>query len=256
MYIYYKMIKSIIFILFVFLILNNSFLNEKFTQKEKLDVAVIVEPREHKYLIPVVLNFIENLPNETQIQIFHGTKNINFIKNGLNKYIKSGKIKMNNLGKENIDRNYYSDMFTSSEFWHKIKGENILIFQTDSCLCSKPLKNINYYVNLGYGYIGGPLNEKYIYQNGGFSLRKKSKMLEAINTKKKGENTWPCDKWFSVNKKNIVNPAPINIAKDFAIERVFSKGPIGVHKPWSFLKKKELNELKKNCPEINKIFGK
>ena len=57
-------------------------------------------------------------------------------------------------------------------------------------------------------------------------------------------------------KKNIVNPAPINIAQEFAIERVYSKGPIGVHKPWSFLKKNELKDLKKNCPEINTIFGK
>ena len=39
-------------------------------------------------------------------------------------------------------RKYYSNMFTSSQFWNQIEGENILIFQTDSCLCSKPLKNI------------------------------------------------------------------------------------------------------------------
>ena len=50
------MIKVIILILFFFLLLNNLFYKEKFTQNEKLDVAVIVEPREHKYLIPVVFH--------------------------------------------------------------------------------------------------------------------------------------------------------------------------------------------------------
>ena len=48
--------------------------------KKKLDVAVIVEPREHEYLVPVVLNIIENVPKYTKIYIFHGSKNLNFIK--------------------------------------------------------------------------------------------------------------------------------------------------------------------------------
>lgn len=245
----------LLLIILVYIIKKNNNIQENFTEK-KLDVAVIVEPREHKYLIPVILNFIENLPQDTKIQIFHGTKNLNFIKKNLKKHLDSGKIILSNLGKKNIDRKYYSDMFTSSDFWNKIDGENILIFQTDTCLCSKSLHDINYYVRMGYGYIGGPLKKNQLYQNGGFSLRRKSKMLAAIKTKKPNENTWPCDKWYSVVKKNIVNPAPYHIANEFAIERVFSKNPIGIHKPWGFLKNNDLNKLRRECPEMNKIFNK
>ena len=244
------MIKLIIFILFVFLVLNNSFFNEKFTQKEKLDVAVIVEPREHKYLIPVVLNFIENLPNETQIQIFHGTKNINFIKNGLNEYIKSGKIKMTNLGKENLLIKDYNNLLTSKKFWNQIKGENILIFQTDTCLCSKNKHKI--YDILKYDYVGAPWKLKKMPKlggNGGLSFRKKSKMLRDCDKYKKGNE----DIFYS---KRDFNYPDKKISQNIFVETIFSENPVGVHKVWNYIKGHKFNLLKKNCPEINKIFGK
>ena len=80
----------------------------------------------------------------------------------MGEYIKKRKIILTNLNKENIDRKYYSNMFTSEDFWNSINSENILIFQTDTCLCSKKLKNINYYVNLVYGYISKPLKKMVI----------------------------------------------------------------------------------------------
>ncbi len=245
----------VLLLLILVYLLNKNNIKENFTE-QKLDLAVIVEPRKHKYLVPIILNFIKNLPKETKIQIFHGTENLDFIKKNLKKHIESGKIILTNLNVKNIDRHYYSNMFTNSEFWNKIDGENILIFQTDTCLCSKRLHNINHYVKMGYGYIGGPLRKNKDYQNGGFSLRRKSRMLAAIKTKKLNENTWPCDSWYSVKKKNIVKPAPYHIAKEFAIERVYSSNPFGVHKPWHFLNKNELDKLKKQCPEINEIFDK
>ena len=147
----------------------------------------------------------------------------------------------------------------SKNFWDNIDGEHVLIFQTDSCLCSNPKHDIDYF--LEYGYVGGPLKKNdddnaIVYQNGGFSLRRKSAMLKAIKTQKKGENTWPCDKWYSSKKADIVKPAPYKVAKEFAIERVYEDRPYGVHKPWAFLKKNELDKLRETCPEIKTIFGK
>ena len=93
----------------------------------------------------------------TKIYIFHGTDNLNFIKEGLGDYIKSGKIILLNLNKDNITREYYSNLLTSKDFWYKINGENILIFQTDSCICKYPKYPITHF--LKYGYIGGPLEK-------------------------------------------------------------------------------------------------
>ena len=250
----------IIFLLLICLCKNNS--KESFdliNNNKKLDVSVIVEPRKHEFLIPIIKDTLKKIPQNTKIQIFHGTNNLDFIKKNLEKEINSGRIILTNLNKENIDRQYYSDLFTSKEFWDQIDGEHILIFQTDSCLCSNSKHPIEYY--LEYGYVGGPLkpsddDDAIVYQNGGFSLRRKSAMLKAIETKKPNENTWPCDKWYSSKKKDIVKPAPYNVAKEFAVERVLTDRPYGVHKPWNFLKKDELDKLRKDCPEIKTIFNK
>ena len=245
--------KNIILILILFLFLLIISNKEEFKNNEnneKLDVAVIVEPREHKYLIPVVLNFIENLPNGTPIQIFHGTKNISFIKKGLNEHIESGKIRMTNLGKENLSIKDYNNLLTSKNFWNQINGENILIFQTDTCLCSKNKHKI--YDILKYDYVGAPWKSKKMPKlggNGGLSFRKKSKMLQECSKYKKGnEDVFYSSRNFSYpNKKTSQN---------IFVETIFSDNPFGVHKVWNYIKGNKLNLLKKNCPEINTIFGK
>ena len=226
----------------------------------KLDAAVIVEPRKHSLLIPIVLDTIKKLPKNTTFYIFHGTGNLDFIKEGLSDYIDSGKIILINMNVFNITVKEYSDILTTSEFWNNINGENILIFQTDSCICNYPTHDISYFLKFGFGYIGAPLDHeinqnKLSAQNGGFSLRKKSAMLAAIATKKENESTWPEDMWFSVVKKDITNPAPIEIASFFSVENVYKEGSFGIHKPWVVFKN-ELNSLKRDCPEISTIFGK
>ena len=160
---------------------------------------------------------------------------------------------------ENMTANTYSDMLTTSEFWDKIDAENILIFQTDSAMCKKPKYDIEYYIKGGYGYIGAPIKHeidvgKKSAQNGGFSFRKKSLMIKAIKTKKRNENTFPEDMWFSVLKKDITNPAPFDIANSFSIETIFNEQPFGFHKIWEY--NNDLNKLYPTCPEIKNIFNK
>ena len=253
--------KNIILILILFLFLLIISNKEEFKNNEnneKLDVAVIVEPREHKYLIPVVLNFIENLPNGTPIQIFHGTKNISFIKKGLNEHIESGKIRMTNLGKENLSIKDYNNLLTSKNFWNQINGENILIFQTDTCLCSKNKHKI--YDFLKYDYVGAPWKKfKNIGGNGGLSFRKKSKMIEMIKfypnyiKKKKNKSFLHTneDVFFSSMKLNFPSKED---ASNFSVEQVYNKNPFGIHKPWLSLSKENLNSLKNSCTELQKIF--
>jgi hypothetical protein len=218
-----------------------------------LDTALIVEPRKHKYLIPVVKNFIKNIPNNTKIQIFHGTNNLEFIEEGLGEYIKTGKIILNNLNVENLTIYMYNKLLTSNSFWHSVNGENILLFQTDTCLCSNNKEKI--YDILNYDYVGGPWKSKYgppIGGNGGLSFRKKTKMIEVC--KKTGNGNTNEDGFFS--SRNEFNYPSINVAKNIFVETIFSPKPLGVHKCWNFLNKEEMDELKQNCPEIKEIFNK
>ena len=54
-------------------------------------------------LIKVIKNYLKLLPNETKIQIFHGTKNKKFIKKYFKKEIDSNKISLSNLKVKNLN---------------------------------------------------------------------------------------------------------------------------------------------------------
>ena len=220
---------------------------------ERLDVAVIIEPREHEFLVPVINNIIDNVPEYTKIQIFHGTKNLDYIKKHFGNQIKSNKIILTNLNVENLTIKDYNLLLTSSNFWNNIDGEHILIFQTDSCMCSKSINKIEDF--LKYDYVGAPWKDPNYPNNGGnggFSLRKKSKMLEIItNHKYNNENE---DLYFSKYSNNLPSR---ELLKSFAVETLlYNSTPIGIHKPWDWLNKNELNKLKESCPEISTIFHK
>ena len=244
--------------LFIILILLLGFILLQYQTKEgltseRLDVAVIVEPREHEFLVPVINNIIDNVPEYTKIQIFHGTKNLDYIKKHFGNQIKSNKIILTNLNVENLTIKDYNLLLTSSNFWNNIDGEHILIFQTDSCMCSKSSNKIEDF--LKYDYVGAPwihlpnMNGG----NGGFSLRKKSKMLEIISKNKyNNENE---DVYFS--KFSTYLPSR-ELSKKFSIEGIYYDSPIGIHKPWhkNHLSKNNLDKLKQNCPEISTIFKK
>ena len=135
-----------------------------------IDIAVIVEPRKHKNLKIVVKNVIENLKN-VKIQIFHGNLNKDFILNELKEYIDF--IILDNINKDNLTVREYSDMLLTKNFYDKIKGERILLFQTDSCICNYNEDILKECQN--YGFVGAPTKDQSLFlgKDGGFSFRKK-----------------------------------------------------------------------------------
>jgi len=222
----------------------------------QIDSAVIVEPRLHIYMEPVLSNILKNLSNETKIYIFHGKLNKNLLENKYIAEIQNGKIILINMNICNMSRLQYSNMLTTIKFWEQISGENILIFQTDSCLCSHiNMFDLSPYKE--YGFVGAPSKKTFPvpWQNGGLSLRKKSLMILAIKDKKSNESTWPEDKYFSVIKKHITNPATYELANKFSVEQFYYDKPFGIHSSWKYLNKNEWNELKKNNIEISLVFN-
>jgi len=221
-----------------------------------IETAVIVEPRLHQYLEPVINNMLQNLSNHTKIHIFHGTLNKNLLEIKYKNEISNNKIILTNLKIVNMTRVDYSNLLTNIIFWEQISGENILIFQTDSCLCCH-VDNFDLSEYDKYGFIGAPSFNTYPipWQNGGFSLRKRSLMILSILDKKKNENTWPEDKFYSVIKKHITNPAPYNLANKFSVERFYYNKPFGIHSAWKYLKKDQWELLKKDNPNIDLIFN-
>jgi glycosyltransferase involved in cell wall biosynthesis len=164
--------------------------------------AVIVEPREHEMLEPVIRNLLPRLnkiqnfnkrdEDKWNLHIFCGIKNYEFVKNLLPHW----EYKITKLEVEDLTREKYSELLKNEKFWQQIEQENILIFQTDCAVFNG--FDIREHLNKGYPFMGSrynwgprdeggalihdPLSPKELgfNMNGGFSLRKKSAMLSCI----------------------------------------------------------------------------
>ena len=224
----------------------------------KLDTCIIVEPRQHKYLFPVIDNILENIPKETVVQIYHGNKNKQMVTDNY-KSLLNEKVFLHDMKVDNLKIHEYSKLLTSTKFYNDVKGENMLIFQTDSCINSN--NKHGYIEYLDYDYVGAPWshsawinvkNNPGNVGNGGFSLRKKSSCLKALQTVKyRGCN----EDIYWVNIPFFKYPTD---AKSFSIEHCFHPNPFGVHAVWKFWhswKPEERQELCSNFKEMKTIFN-
>ncbi len=215
-----------------------------------IDIAVMVEPRLHEYLIPVIENIIRN--TDIPILIFHSKDNEDILKNT---FCNNSRIFFNRLRQTNLTIKQYNILLTSLDFWNKIDGENILIFQTDSCLC-RHINTFDFTQYLNYGFIGAPSKLEYPipWQNGGISIRKKSLMIKSIKHNN-GPSDMHEDKFYTVAKRRIVNPSSFELAKQFSVEQYYYDNPLAIHKAWKYLSKEDWNSLKQKFPEISLTFN-
>lgn len=217
-----------------------------------IEIAVMVEPRLHQYLKPVIDNMIRNLTDNIPIQIFHSSINEIFLKENYKDLIENKRIILTFLDKTNLTIPEYNLLLTSKKFWDSINKEHILIFQTDSCLL-RHINTFDFTQYLEYGFIGAPCH-RIPWQNGGLSIRKKSLMIEAIK-KTPHVITYNEDKFFSLRNKNICKPAPFELGNAFSVEQHFHENPLAIHKSWLYLSKENWQFLKDKFPEINQTFN-
>lgn len=152
---------------------------------ENNKVAVIVEPRKHKYLLGVIKNVMSSLGNDWNLHIFGSDNNEKYIKTNL-----KGNYTFTNLNMSNLNETSLTILLQSLAFWESINEEHILFFQTDSFINNK-----NYTIPMEYGFIGPIYNYGYFIGDiffemmscnisynlgGGFSFRLKSVMIQCI----------------------------------------------------------------------------
>ena len=214
--------------------------------KDTSKFCVIVEPREHPLLIPVLKNFMFLLKNKGWgLMIFHGNKNKEFLQKNIGQW---KKVYYVNLEIDNFNRNAYNYLFTTSTLWntiYSVGGKYALLFQTD-CLLLKD--NVDKY--LRYDFIGAPW-KKPMHNlkngfNGGLSLRKVETMIHITSiclpisyedkdslqiTGLANEDVYFAYHMFT-NEKAFQLPSN-DIAKTFSIETIYYNDPIGLHKPHS-----------------------
>lgn len=245
-------ILLILIIYCIFYFINYYYVQQIENKYQKLNVAVIVEPRKDIMLIKVLKNYLKLLPKNTKIHIFHGIDNEKLILDNFSQEIFHNKIIMTNMKIKNLTIHQYNLLLTSLDFYNKINGENILIFQMDTCLCSNSKYKIEDF--LIYDYVGAPwIDSKHKNKigNGGLSLRKKSKMLEHIN-KYKYSLKINEDVYFS--RSDILNFPDIKTASFFSTEHLFNPYSVGLHQPEKVLNNYNKKILRRTCPEYIKVF--
>lgn len=227
---------------------------EAFSSGEKY-TAVIVEPREHAALEFVLANFLENLPENWDILIMHGTKNRDFVER-----IKDGKlsgylsrIQLHDLRVDNLSIPEYNQLLVSREFHDRIPTEIFVVFQTDTMICKESGVQLDEFVK--YDYVGAPMPHiDGLVGNGGLSLRRKSKMLEIIE-KCKYNGRDPEDYYYANACKEVELAKPDReTASRFSNEGEYSETSFGVHKPWSSMKPDDLVKKQERCKGLDTLI--
>jgi hypothetical protein len=121
----------------------NKIYNEIKHSEYSTNAMIIVEPRKHKALPFVLQNFTENLNEDWNFIIYHGTQNESMVKSIISTFSESIKnlITLVNLKVKNISVAGYSTMFFCPTFYHNIPTETFLIFQTDSIILRENKEN-------------------------------------------------------------------------------------------------------------------
>jgi len=248
-------------------------------------VAVIVEPREHGLLVPVVRNVLRLLPAEWQVQIFHGTRNLRQVADApeLQQPMTSGRVVLSNLGVANLHLGMYNALLTNASFWRACLAEKVLLFQTDTAICEHSGRHIDDFVHLDFvgapwpeyswwleaGAVPTPLSRAgrpdavrlpLPVGNGGFTLRSRSVMLSVLALHEwDGVNME--DVWFSHMLQSAAPDEPfasariatLDEARSFALESQYAAGAFGVHMPQRYLSRHELDALYRYCPGAHLI---
>ena len=212
--------------------------------------CVIVEPRQHPNLIPVIKNFMRLMPSGWGLIVYHGPENERFVKNGLSHALSDDQVYYVRMARRNLTPAEYSAMLGDPIFWQCLldgfKCEHALIFQCDTLL----LKGGNAVdAWLKYDYVGAPWPNMSVsiaackrelqltVGNGGLSLRNVRVMLDIAR-----HYPYPGDAgvhvpedvyfsyWLKWNEAVYWTPRD-DEATAFAVEHVCNPDALGVHAP-------------------------
>jgi hypothetical protein len=234
------------------------------TRKKHKNAMLIVEPRRHPALKTVLENFDEHMDPSWDLYVFHGKSAKAFAKKA-SQGITKRKVILIPLKTNNLTVDAYNALLKSRSFIHKIKAENILLFQTDAALCNKSPYMIDKFTK--YNYIGCPYNDHKIgtsdtngwgknnfYGVGGLSFRKKSFMLSCIKKNPTISQKFPEDVFYSnCVAKTRKKPKSALILTKFCTQGHFINKSFGAHKTRHMLRKSDRKRFTRYCPKAKEI---
>jgi hypothetical protein len=236
------------------------------TMLDHTRVAVIIETRPQPILPAVLAQFIMNVPPAWPIRLVGSQEAFSIVKlsSSMTRHIKSGKLVLTELPDfyPVNDSEALSQTLTNLTFYSEFlqPAEWLLLFQTDSMICSASEQSLDDWVEKGYTWVGAPWNMDVIGGNGGFSLRHVPSIVKVLQngTRKAGYFLWE-DRWLCDQLTNI---APAEVSRTFSVESEYYERPLGYHlrgsgrfldpKVWKNATRKR--QILTYCPEINIIL--
>lgn len=182
--------------------------------------AIIIEPTYDKIAHAVIKNFMYFLyPEGWHFIIISYSTYKSKIKsdfpdatfraiNGETLEENSREIYFNKNGEPNITIDTYNKILLDPKFWNNIDGEDILIFQKD-CIMFRPPPEIfsKYYSFSGANYYNHEdISPYYGGINGGFSLRKKTDMLDCLKNVSWNDITHYREQMHNIMKNKTIDP--------------------------------------------------
>lgn len=214
---------------------NNHVSHKKYEGKlTPIDRVIIVEPRPHPALAPVLRNVCS--VTQSPLTIVHGTHNGDFVKR-LIKNINCTNVRFLEVNAANLNRATYSMLLTTKQFWEQTSDpheENLLIFQTDSGFCDidRAREAIKEAVNSSD--ICGAVTPGTRFRCGGLSIRKRSTTLRHLE---ENQESLPINEDVVFGKWCLKDPncsmCTIPTAHRFAVETKLTGEiiPAGFHNP-------------------------
>ena len=216
-------------------------------------VGVIVETRPIPELEKVIYNFYQTI--KRPVQLFHGTKNLDYImSSNIKDLIRDKIVYLTELNTDKLSHNAYNALLLSIKFWNSLIGRNkVVVFQTDSCFCARSKYRIEDFSS--FDYIGSkwsrrrPIGIIIDGGNGGFSLRSWNKSVEVL--RRFPSNIWPGgeDGYFAFHIELIGGKVgKSKSSAKFGTQFEFLYNSLGCHKISCLNDKDQVNFLN-YCPE-------
>jgi len=226
------------------------------------NAMIIVEPRMHEHLSRVLLNFDSAVDTTWDLYIFHGSgkKHGDHAKAAVAGIEGHRNVFFCDLGTKNLNANQYNRLFKQASFWNRVHAENILVFQTDAAVCKNTKFKIEDFMDLDYigcassmrglGTDGNVWDKNNYYGVGGLSFRKKSFMMDAIQSNRNIDRNFPEDVFFS-NHVAMSNKRPKDVQRlhNFCAQNYYVTDSWGSHKVDVMFAGTNKKDFQDYCPE-------
>ncbi|KAL8806312.1 MAG: hypothetical protein Q9182_001459 [Xanthomendoza sp. 2 TL-2023] len=231
-------------------------------------VALLIENRPEPMLAPHMLHMISVIPPDWKARFMGSDESVAYINSSaaIRYQVSLGKLDLTYIPKNMsvAGQEQISQFLTTLWLYDTVlqPAENLLVFQTDSILCSQSGKSLNDW--LDYDWVGAPWNRGGRFGgNGGLSMRKVSSIITVLQNQIRIPNSEPEDVWLSIRLGHLTGAKLANgtISNEFSVENTYTERPMGYHlghsgrgNPAAYLGTPEKREkIWDYCPEIKML---